>query len=617
MAESRIKLLPDELANQIAAGEVVERPVSVVKELVENSIDAGAKKVFVSVEEGGRRLVRVTDDGCGMNRHDAALALTRHATSKIRSVEELHAIATLGFRGEALPSIASVSHFTLTTRPHDEVAGTRATVEGGVVSVQDAGCPVGTTIEVRDLFHNVPARLKFLRTVGTEMGHIGGVLTSFALCYRDVHLRLLHNGKQVADYPPEQDTRGRIYSVLGAETCRRLYEVYLDGDAFVSGFIAEPTFHRADAQGLYLFVNGRVVRERTVLRAVANAYGNMLDRGRYPHGVLWVQVPPGEVDVNVHPTKSEVRFVRSGHVYESVLRACRLTLSATPWVDQARVSADGVREGAHPAEPPRRKGGVFKPMSLSGSLGRPEAARNLTLSLQPSYRAPDPSASSQQGRAPLPSPHHPTAPPPAPGEAGEPGSGRFFSSLAYVGQAHNTYLVCQTADRLVLIDQHAAHERVAYERIKRDYAGHHLSPQQLLFPEMLELSPQEGRAVEEHGELLRSLGVELEPFGGKSFALKAVPEALVGGDYRAVVRDVVAELSTGGTARAVEDHIDRIFATMACHSVVRAGDPMAPDEVRALLRSMDEVEYSANCPHGRPVLVPIPFGEIEKWFHRT
>ena len=623
MAENRIHVLPDDLANQIAAGEVVERPLSVVKELLENAIDAGARRVIVTVEEGGRRLVQVTDDGWGMTRDDALLAVRRHATSKVHSVEDLRAISSLGFRGEALPSIASVSHFSITTRPADEVVGTEIRIEGGVApDVRDAGGPVGTTVSVRDLFYNVPARLKFLRTVGTEMGHIGGVVTSFALCYPELHLRLVHNGRQIADHPAEADLKARIYQVLGAETCRRIYEVYLDGDAWVSGFIAEPTYTRPDAAGLYIFVNGRVVRDRTVLRAVSQAYGGLVDRGRYPHGVLWLRVPPTDVDVNVHPTKNEVRFVRSGNVFESVLRACKMTLASTPWVSQDRVPDSGVRDGAsgvRPGEPERRRTGVFKPSSLTAALGRPADARNLSLDFRPSYRAPDPGLD-RPGLRPKtpPSADEPCAPPPvdaSPVEA--PGDGRYFSRLAYVGQVRNTYLVCQTADRLVLIDQHAAHERVAYERIKEQWAGRHMIPQRLLFPETVELSHAEARAAEEHRETLRAMGIELEPFGGNTFALQAVPEAIAGRDTRAIVRDVLAELAESGTTRALDDRLDHIFATMACHSVVRAGDPMTPEEVRRLLEDMDRISYNANCPHGRPVLVPIPFGEIEKWFHRT
>ncbi|GMV44141.1 MAG: DNA mismatch repair protein MutL [Myxococcales bacterium] len=619
MAENRIHVLPDDLANQIAAGEVVERPLSVVKELLENAIDAGARRVIVTIGDGGRSLVQVTDDGWGMTRDDALLAVRRHATSKVRSVDDLRAISSLGFRGEALPSIASVSRFTITTRPHDEVVGTEIRIEGVTPDVRDAGCPAGTTVAVRDLFYNVPARLKFLRTVGTEMGHIGGVVTSFALCYPELHLRLLHNGRQVADHPPEKDLKARIYQVLGAETCRRLYEVYLDGDAWVSGFIAEPTYTRPDPTGLYVFVNGRVVRDKTVLRAVSAAYGGLIDRGRTPHGVLWIRVPPADVDVNVHPTKSEVRFVRSGVVFEAVQRACKLTLASTPWVTQDRVPDTGVRDGVRPGEPERRRG-VFKPSSLTAALGRPQDARNLSLDFRPSYRAPDPGLERPGPRPVPPGPTRdtePCAPPPAPSTSAAPGDGRFFSALAYVGQVRNTYLVCQTPDRLVLIDQHAAHERVAYERIKEQWAGRHMTPQRLLFPETIELSHAEALAVAEHGDTLRALGIELEPFGGTTFALQAVPEAIAGRDTRATVRDIVAELAATGSTRALDDRLDHIFATMACHSVVRAGDPMTADEVRRLLADMDRISYSANCPHGRPVLVPIPFGEIEKWFHRA
>ena len=630
MADNRVHILPDELANQIAAGEVVERPLSVVKELLENSIDAGARRVIVTIEDGGRRLVQVTDDGFGMTRDDALLAIKRHATSKIRSVDDLRAIGSLGFRGEALPSIASVSRFSVTTRPPDDTAGTEVRIEGGITAeVRDAGCPAGTTIAVRDLFYNVPARLKFMRTVGTEMGHIGGVITSFALCWPELHLRLLHNGRQVADHPPEKEAKARIYQVLGAETCRRLYEVYLDGDALVNGFVSEPTYTRPDAAGLYIFVNGRVVRDKTVLRAVSSAYGALIDRGRYPYGVLWIRVPPEEVDVNVHPTKNEVRFVRSGQVFESVLRAIRMTLASTPWVSQDRVPEGGVGErgdGPRALDADRRRG-VFKPSSLTAALGRPRDARNLALDLRPAYRPPDPGLQ-RPGPEPGPEPgpgrragddgcEPPPVESPSTGQASAPGDGRFFTHLAYVGQVRNTYLVCQTADRLVLIDQHAAHERVAYERIKLAWAGRHMTPQRLLFPETIELSHAEARAAEEHQPTLRAMGIELEPFGGNTFALQTVPEVLVGAKAGEVVRDILAELAASGTTRALEDRLDHVFATMACHSVVRAGDPMTPEEVRRLLADMDSISYNANCPHGRPVLVPIPFGEIEKWFHRA
>ena len=585
---ARVRVLPEALANQIAAGEVVERPASVVKELLENALDAGATTVFIDIQEGGRRLIRVVDDGIGMSRGDAARAVERHATSKVRDVEDLRSIITLGFRGEALPSIASVSRFRLVTRAEGDVAGTEVRIEGGAPpSLKDAGGPVGTRVEVSDLFFNVPARLKFLKRNATEMGHITGLLTAAALGYPHVHFRLTHNGRVSLDHPVAPNLKQRIFQVLGGATTQRLFAVQLDDTLRVRGFISEPTHTRTNQRGLHTFINGRWVRDRVVNHAIVSAYGNLLERGRYPHAVLYLHLPPDEVDVNVHPTKAEVRFVHAGRVHDAIVGACRLTLGRTPWVG---APAPGAPLPQPPSAPVPfdvyglKHAGSQRPAAVEASVV-PVAARAPELSLD----GPD---ASEAGRA-------------------------FFRRLRVLGQADKTFLVCEGHDGLYVIDQHAAHERVGYERIKAGYCDARLARQQLLFPLQLEFSPEESTCLNDHQEVLGRLGFEVEPFGGGTWQVTSVPALLSKADVGRLVRDVVAELTDLGQATLMEAHLELLFSTMACHSVIRAGDSLSHEEIRALLEQMDEVELGANCPHGRPVYVTLPFAELARKLHRT
>jgi DNA mismatch repair protein MutL len=653
-------VLSDELSNQIAAGEVVERPVSAVKELVENALDAGARRVFVDLVDGGRTRLRVVDDGCGMTREDAVLALKRHATSKIRTAEDLAAIRSLGFRGEALPSIASVSRFELITRPADEDVGTSVRVEpGGIVTVRDVGCPPGTTVDVQQLFCNVPARLKFLRTAATELGHVSQLVDSFALGHHSVHFRLTNGGRVVSDYPSDRDVRARIHAVLGADVVGRLHEVYLDADICVSGYVAEPGLSHPGTQDMYLFVNGRQVKDKLLYRAIGQAYGALLDRGRYPTAVLYLDVAPDDVDVNVHPTKAEVRFVRSGAVFGDISRAIQLTLAATPWAGKPLVSAqrdidslnepdasgapalaEGLAQGGGssyaPTSGPARSAAPPEPrLGSPGRAPRPSSAPDVRFGLRfvdsppPSLfdtpapeesRAASVPGSVEPASAPEVSPSDSPKEVPAPAAprgAPHPGDGQYFSRLQYVGQVRRTYLVCQTEGGLVVIDQHAADERYHYERLKRQFAEKRLLPQPLLFSELVEVDAGRLRALAEFGQQLRDMGFEIEPMGGKTIAIRAIPELLIGRDYTQTVLDVLGELAEGGQARALDDRVTRIFATLACHTAVRAGDTLTGEEVRALFRKMDETPYSAHCPHGRPVLAVVPFAEMERWFHRT
>lgn len=579
-ARSPVALLPDVLANQIAAGEVVERPASVVKELVENALDADASRVYVDVEEGGKRLVRVVDDGHGMSRADAILALERHATSKVRTAADLTAIGTLGFRGEALPSIASVSHFRLITRTSEDDAATEIDVVRGVVGgVRDAGSPVGTRIEVRDLFENVPARLKFLKRTATEMSHIGGYITASALGYPHVHFRLSHNGRTSQDLPPAPSLKHRIHQVLGGRVTDHLWEVWLDEPIQIRGFISEPTFTRTNQGGIHTFVNGRAVKDRVINHAIVSSYGNLLERGRYPYAVIYVHVPPDTVDVNVHPAKAEVRFLGRGQVHEAIVGACRTSLASTPWVERGTPFYAPTRPGTAGSGSVLREAPSTYPASAEGDgLASPELAVDETT---PSGRP------------------------------------RFFSRMKVLGQADKTYLVCEGSEGLHVIDQHAAHERVGYERIKAGYCSSRLAQQQLLLPLQLDLTARESAAAQEHQEVVARLGFDIEPFGGSTWQVMAVPALLAKSNLERLIRDVVAELAELGTATLAEARLDLLFSTMACHSVIRAGDALNQSEIRALLESMDDAELGANCPHGRPVSVTIPFSDLARRLHRT
>lgn len=622
----RIQVMPDQLANQIAAGEVVERPASVVKELVENSLDAEATRVDVEIEEGGRKLVRVTDDGLGMSREEALLSLQRHATSKILAIEDLQAIGTLGFRGEALPSIVSVSDFEIETRQHDAMAGTHIRAGGDAVpEAVDAGVPPGTRITVRELFHNVPARRKFLRTVQTEAGQVSVMMQRFAMGYPHVHFRLVHNGRTVLDVAPEHDVRNRVAAVLGRKVASRLFPVALTRDVEVEGLVSEPTLTRSNADGMYTYINGRFIRDRVVQHAITSAYGNLLDRGRYPYVVLYIRLRPELVDVNVHPTKAEVRFVRSGEVHSTLTAAIGETLSTAPWLEE-----DATRRGTETAAPVDSR--PAPPLEEQSSL--PMRAAEPTAAYRGAYRPED----RETVRSPLAGPRSErilefrrrgeaaaqraadgdpasVAPPAAEGElTGRP---RFFSTMRYVGQVHRTYLLCESDDALHVIDQHAAHERVTYERLLAGFHGEGIASQSLLLPLQLEVTAAEAEAVAENEDGLARMGFELVAFGEKTISLNAVPELFVGVAYETMLRDLIAELSEHGKPRTLANRLDEVAARLACHCSVRAGDAMTPEEVRRLLAQLDDVEFRANCPHGRPLVVSYPFDDVARWFRRS
>lgn len=605
----RIAILPETITNKIAAGEVVERPASVIKELIENALDAGATEISVEIAGGGRRLVRVTDNGHGMSREDALLSLERHATSKIRNDSDLDGILTLGFRGEALPSIASVSRFRLATREAGSLEGTEICVEGGRVrDVKACGMAPGTVISVEQLFFNTPARLKFLKSAETEAGHVGDTVARMAVSRPDVAFSCVNEGRELLRVQ-RGDLRRRLGQALGKDAAADLHGVdYCGGELTVTGFISGPSAVRSTTSAIFTYINGRFVRDRVVQHAIMQAYRGVIDRGRYPVVALFVTLPPGEVDVNVHPTKHEVRFRRQAAVHDALQTALEEVLARSPWLAKRR-------ESAPPAVPPT--GQAYRE--------RIAAAAQASLSLphrEASFHAS--ATGSGRGTAPLPAPT-PDPAPPAVREPVEPfrpdgapvAANGYFSSLTVIGQFHGEYILCQGGGELVVIDQHAAHERVAYQRLRRQFRSGGVESQRLLFPETLELSFAEAALAQRLQAELARIGFELEPFGGTTIIIAALPRMVPGDAAMGLVRDILAELGQFGKESAFEEAIDALLARIACHSVVRGVHPLDNRQMTELLRSMDETEFAASCPHGRPVSHTITLAELEKIFRRT
>ena len=635
---TKIRILPENLANKIAAGEVVERPASVAKELVENALDAGSREVIVEIESGGRRLIKISDTGSGMSREDALLALERHATSKIACDEDLFSLSTLGFRGEALPSIASVSRLSICTRTSDTLEGTEIYAEGGrIKEVKGCGMAAGTVITVRNIFFNTPARLKFMKSAETEGGHVGELLTRLAISRPEVRFSFLNDGKLVFR-ALDADLKERIATMLGRPIAASLYPVsYQDaGGLKVTGLVAAPECSRSAASHLYTYINGRFIKDKVVQHAIMQAYRNFLERGRYPVVAVFIEIAPGEVDVNVHPTKHEVRFREQGRVHDAIQSAVESVLKATPWLKRGRLNQlpGTISSEAAAAVVSFAAGngfsGTVKPAFQATTVDTPEApspgvsaarvaeVRELLVDFQP--RQP-----SLRPHFQAPQPKVPTLAAPVSADiaavedfeasAVKEGGG-YFSSLSVIGQFNASYILCQRGTELVLIDQHAAHERVAFEKLKGEFAGRQVDSQGLLFPETMELSFRESAVLLEHLEELARLGFELEEFGGNTWLLKGVPQILSGTDYLRTVRDILEELASLSRSRAFTDIQEDILARIACHSVVRGRRTLTLQEIAALLSRMDETDFSSNCPHGRPVMQSIALAEVEKMFKR-
>jgi len=592
-----IRQLPDTLINQIAAGEVVERPASVVKELVENALDAGARRIDIELELGGTRLIRVRDDGEGIDPADLPLAIQRHATSKIASLDDLEAVATLGFRGEALPSIASVSRFSVATRRDGDAHGALLAVEGGRVgAVAPHPHPRGTTVEVRDLFFNVPARRKFLRAERTELGHIEEWVRALALARPEVELRLAHNGRasrryrQVAEGGAEASPE-RLLETLGDQFAENALRIeHAAAGLRLHGWIARPVYNRASADQQYLYVNGRGVRDRSIAHAVKQAYADVLFHGRQPAYVLFLELDPRGVDVNVHPAKHEVRFRDARLVHDFVYRTLDAALAGTragsvDGVGQANASGPASTASFESA----RWQGRQSPLPMQ--VGE---ARNGYAAL---YGTPATLA------APLPAL-------PEDGDATQPPLGHAIAQL------HGIYILAETADGLIVVDMHAAHERIGYEKLKHAHDSVGVRRQPLLVPQPVAVSEREAEVAEREATTLSDLGFEVDRTGPQSLLLRAVPALLADGDTAALLRDVLADLREHGESRRVAAARDELLATMACHAAVRAHRRLGLQEMNALLREMEATERSGQCNHGRPTWARFTLAEIDRWFLR-
>ncbi len=626
--DMRIELLSPRLANQIAAGEVVERPASVIKELLENSLDSGARRIDVDVEQGGVKLLRVRDDGSGIAADDLPLALARHATSKIRELEDLEGVMSLGFRGEALASISSVARLTLTSRTASASEAWQVETEGRDMTprVQPAAHPVGTSVEVRDLFFNTPARRKFLKTEKTEFDHLHEVIRRLALARFDVGFHLRHNGKSILSLHEAADDVARarrVGTICSPGFLEQALPIEVERNGLrLWGWVGLPTFSRSQADLQYFFVNGRAVRDKLVAHAVRQAYRDVLFNGRHPTFVLFLELDPTGVDVNVHPTKHEVRFRDGRMVHDFLYGTLHRALADVRPEDQlaAPAAVSGI------VRPSGQEAGEFGPqgeMRLATSvLEQPQAAPyqqgggtggGYQYQYTPRPTQALPVAEAQNVYREFFAPLDPAATTPAP----LPQSQGDIPPLGYaLAQLKGIYILAENAVGLVLVDMHAAHERIMYERLKVAMASEGLSGQPLLVPESLALSQREADCAEEHAQWFQRLGFELQRLGPESLAIRQIPVLLKQAEANRLVQDVLADLMEYGTSDRIQAHLNELLGTMACHGAVRANRRLAIPEMNGLLRDMENTERSGQCNHGRPTWTQLGLDDLDKLFLR-
>ncbi len=595
---AKVRILPEILSNQIAAGEVVQRPASVVKELVENSIDAGAASITIEIEKGGASLIRVSDDGSGMSRDDALLAIERYATSKIRQTSDLFAISTMGFRGEALPSIASVSKFTLVTRTQHSNVATKIEIAGGKIrNVSDAGAPAGTMVEVRHLFYNTPARRKFLKSENTELGHIADIVLAIALGNPEIGLRFFVNTRLVKHFPCGQSLFQRAVAVLGKDVINNLYEFEsLAQDISVTGVCSNPSVTRTSSGRLYFFVNNRVVYDRGLVAAVFRGYDGRVMKGRFPVGAVMIEIPFDRVDVNVHPCKREIKLFDPGPVYQLITRAVSSAIlkAQENITSYSRISVPEFHEPESQDSPKAR---------FNWEVSLDESCDVVLPVCEPCDSRP----ASQQGHGSryFSASHKESVQ--------EPGSG--FNIL---GQIMGTYIVAEKDTSLVLVDQHAAHERIVYEKLKKRHEKAGVQSQSLLVPETLELGHRDADILAGILSGLSELGFKIEPFGGTCFLIRAVPGLVETKNIKELVTDLM-ELASEACAPSLPKHkwLDACLISMACHSAVRANHKLHHAEMVKLLEDLEKCDNPMHCPHGRPTMISFDKNDMEKLFKRV
>ena len=630
---NHIHALEPKLINQIAAGEIIERPASILKELIENALDAGAKTIQIEADNGGIKRLKIIDDGHGIGRHDLALALSRHATSKIGSMTDLEQIATLGFRGEALPSIASVTRLSLISRTANDDTGWQVSSEGNNTTTepQPAAHPVGTTIEVRDLFYNTPARRKFLKAETTEFKHLSQLVRKMALSSHSTSFKFSHNGKLIMHLPAGNLQDGaRVRDICGknmTENSRYLTEA--QNDMIITGWVGLPSFSRSQTDMQYFFLNGRLVRDKTIVHAVRLGYQDVLFHGRHPVYVLMMQMDPAAVDVNVHPTKHEVRFRDSREVHNFIYRSVKNTVQqsateqgAVTLEENQKVAQPGINAEAQaekePVQPKHQQSfslsnSYNSPNSLPNNLSNQGSAKDFSASQ--SFQQPSKSANLGQSYPEKPQFMN---------QAIEDGDAPSYATeqkedqpLGYaLAQLHGIYILAQNAEGLVLVDMHAAHERITYEAFKTKLDAETLQQQPLLVPVSISVSADEITAWQAQPKLFAELKMDVEQLADDTLVVRAVPDLLSNADIAQLVRDVLADIVTLGQSNRIEATMHEILSSMACHGSVRANRALSVDEMNALLRDMERTERSGQCNHGRPTWVQMDMKLLDSWFKR-
>ncbi len=607
----RIKILPQTVVTKIAAGEVIERPASVLKELVENAIDAGATHIEIQLEEGGKKLIKVSDNGIGMDGDDIKLAFLSHATSKLRSDDDLFSIDTLGFRGEALPSIGAISQTRIISRTKDALIGSEIQIEGGRLgNIKETGAPEGTQIDVHNLFYNTPVRRKFLKSTQTEMAHISEMVTRFALSYPNIHFSTIHNGKNVLIFPTAKNLKERINTIFGKEISENLIEINLkEPEISIYGYILPPTHNRPNTKMQFIFLNGRYIRDNIIFHAINAAYRNLLMSRRSPIVFLLLQIDSREVDVNVHPTKIEVRFKNTGLIHDQLYAAIRSALMQT----ESHTSLQVTSQHSHPnAEPPATAANTF----IEGADAQHKQEKDVSLNAKKESVMKSMSdffSASPDNETPYRKDKHEQDV--LPSTEDKPLFKQESKLTSYI-QIHNSYIVEETADGLNIIDQHALHEVVLYHEMWEHIKSSKLAVQKLLIPALIELTPRDFVTIMNLREEFATLGIEIEEFGKSTIAIRTHPQILKNLDFNSLIQTVLEEIDSDEIKSKTDNILIKIVQIMACKGAVKAGQRLAPQEIQSLLEQRSDNIVTSFCPHGRPTALEFKISELEKQFKR-
>ena len=580
----KIEILPESISRAIAAGEVIERPASIVKELVENAIDAGGSEIIVELKGGGFQLIRVQDNGEGIDREDVPLAIQRYATSKLKSVEDLYGIHTLGFRGEALPSIASVSQMTIKTRISDSISGTILICEGGEIKrIAEVGCPIGTEVEVKNIFYNIPVKRKFLKSIRAELHHSLNHFLRLSLSHPSISFRFIHDGRVLYEHLKAEDPWVRIEAILGRETCHHLTTFeFEDRDITVSGFASLPTFSKGTADGIYLYVNRRFVKDRVIYRAILEAYRHVIPTGKFPMVLLFINLPPSAVDVNIHPTKAEVKFLDQEKVFHAVMGTLRSIHESIPGATDP-VIEDQKKDGLYSKKPTRSpwQKKSYPLLSLGAQENNGNRTPMVKEGLNPEWK------------------------------------GAENIPVRILGQVQGTYILCEGEEGVVFIDQHAAHERILFEKYKNQFETGTLLSERFLIPVPIELSIAESFILESYLEEFHAMGIEIDPVGDKTYAIRSIPSMIHQRDLKEVLKGILDELSFLKRERRGTEPIQTMLVTLSCHSAIRGNFILRKEEMEELVNNLTPFNLTATCPHGRPIFFIIHGGELAKQFKRN